>query len=108
MPVAQVIKLGTYPTSIPHGNLRFESSQIEEHQFKNIKLILISNPQDHRFTALFINHESLLYFPTETHFSTSSLESLKSQIEIEARTATFSNFLGVTNKKRVLAFIQSL
>ncbi len=84
------------------------AANVLKHTIKQIEILIITNHHQPKYTALFIKAGGFIYFPSETRFSANSYESLKSQIIIEARTAKFSHFLGVLNRKRILEYIQSI
>ncbi|MHA1521596.1 MAG: hypothetical protein ACTSRK_15560 [Promethearchaeota archaeon] len=108
MSISRIVTLESYPTGKPVHMQFSHGSKILEHKIKKIKILIITNYQEPRYTALFIKDGGFVYFPSETRFSAHSFESLKSQIEIEARTAKFSHYLGVLNRKRILEYVKSV
>ncbi len=108
MSISHIITLESYPTGKPVRMHLPQASHVLKHKIKNIEILIITNYHQPRYTALFIKDGEFVYFPSETQFSAHSYKFLKSQIEIEARTAKFSHFLGVLNRKRILEYIQSI
>ena len=108
MSISHIITLESYPTGKPVHMQIPHHTQILKHKIKKIEILIISNNQGTQYTAIFIKDGDFVYFPSETRFSANSYDSLRSQNEIEARTAKFSFFLGVLNRKQILEYIKSI
>lgn len=107
MSINSLVILHPYPSN-EGGSLHTEAETILKKHIKNIEIFLIVSENYSKYTAFFLKDSHLIYFPSETQFTTKSWENLKQQILIELRTAKMSEFVGILNRKKIIEYIEKV
>lgn len=84
-------------------------NNLHKYQYSNelydIIIKITYNAEKQYYCAIFTK-KGELYIPKETNFDANTLSTLMQHIEVEMRTADFSNFLGVLNKAKIYKIFQ--